>query len=159
MAMIREPYETAEAHSWPTVRQVSVFVDNRVGQLLRLTRLFEHGEIRIRALSVMDAVDCAVVRFLFNKTDQATQVLKESGFAISVSELLVVRLPAGKRGLLQVWAALLAAEVSVAYAYPLLSDSLGSAIAMSVDSVEIAADMLQKKNFNLLDETELENEL
>ena len=53
--MALEPFETAEAHSTPTVRQQSVFVENRVGQLLQLTKLFDRTDIRILAVSVLFA--------------------------------------------------------------------------------------------------------
>ena len=50
--MALEPYETAEAQGYPTVRQQSVFVENRIGQLLQLTRLFDRTDTRILAVSV-----------------------------------------------------------------------------------------------------------
>jgi hypothetical protein len=46
MTMARQPFETLEGHGTPTVRQLSVFLENRVGQLLRLTKLIEDKNIR-----------------------------------------------------------------------------------------------------------------
>jgi hypothetical protein len=68
-----------------------------------------------------------------------------------------VRLPAGKRAMMQIWAVLLMAEVNVAYTYPLLSlSSTGdSCIAMSVDSVEIALDTLIRRKLEVLGEADL----
>ena len=40
--------------AFPLVRQVSVFLENRPGQLLRLTQAFEDQEIKILGLSQMD---------------------------------------------------------------------------------------------------------
>jgi len=157
MAMESESFETLEGEGGPTVRQVSVFVDNRVGQLLRLTQLFEQQDIRILALSVVDSVDCAVVRLLFDLPDEALRVLAEAGFAVSVSELLVVRLPHGKRGLLTVCSALLGSEINIAYGYSLLPMQVGSAIALHVDNIEIAIDTLQAHGFQVLGEPDLES--
>jgi len=156
MAIERLPYETLEGQGFPTVRQVSVFVDNRPGQLLRLTQLFAQKEVKILALSVVDSVDCAVVRLLFDSTDEALTVLAEAGFAVSIAELLVVQVPHGKRGLLTVWSALLASEVNIGYAYPLLSGDIGPALALSVDNIDIAIDTLQEKGFEVLGEADLQ---
>ena len=155
MAMERQTWETAEREGFRTVRQIAVFLDNRVGQLLRITQLFEAQDIRIHALSVVDASDCAIVRLLFDLPDEALKVLRDAGFAVSVSELVVVRLPQGKRGLLAVWSALLSSEINIGYAYPLLPTSVGPAIALHVDNIEIAIDTLMTKGFYVLGEPDL----
>lgn len=155
MAMAREPFETMEGHSMPGVRQLSVFLDNRVGQLLRLTQLIDVKDIRILGLSVVDSVDCSVVRLLCDDSDEATDILHEAGFAFSVAEVLVVQLPPGKRGLLSVWQRLLSSEINIAYCYPLLPATFGSAIAICVDNVEIASDTLARNRFTVLTEADL----
>ncbi len=156
MTMSRQPFETLEGHGAPTVRQLSVFLENRVGQLLRLTQLIDDTDIRILGLTVIDSADFAVARVLFDAPDEAMRILREAGFAVSVSELIVVKLPRGERGLLTVFSALLSAEINVSYAYPLLVGRVGPAIALSVDNLEMAADTLQRRKFVVLSETDLQ---
>jgi len=156
MTRERPPYETLEGQGFPTVRQLSVFLDNRMGQLLRLAQLFENKDIRILAFTVIDSVDCSIVRILFDRTDEALTALRQSGFAVSVAEVLVVKLPHGKRGLMSICSSLLSSEINIAYTYPLLPTELGSAIALSVDNLEIAVDTLQQKKFEVLGEADLE---
>jgi hypothetical protein len=95
---------------------------------------------------------------LFDKPDDAMEVLRESGFAVSIAELVVVKLPRGKRGLLQVWSALLSSEINIAYAYSLLSGKIGPAVAVYVDNIEIAIDTLSQHNFEVLGERDLGNQ-
>jgi hypothetical protein len=133
-----------------------VFLENRCGQLLRLTQALEEKEVKIVALSILDSVDFAVVRLMFDKPDDALEALRAEGFTVSVSELLVVVLPPGKRGLLAVWSALLSSEVNVAYAYTLIPLDAGPAVALSVDNLEMAIDTLQRKKFVLLSEADLQ---
>jgi hypothetical protein len=156
MAMIREPFETLEGHGAPTVRQLSVFLENRVGQLLRLTQLIEAEDIRILGFSVIDSADFAVVRLLLNSPDNAMKALRQAGFAVSVAELLVVRLPEDERGLLAILSALLSAEINIMYTYPLLPGRFGPAIAVALDSLEIACDILRNRKFTMLGESELQ---
>jgi hypothetical protein len=156
MTRERVPFETLEGEDFPTVRQVSVFLENRLGQLLRLTQTLEETNVKILALSVVDAADYAVVRLLLNDTDVALAGLKKAGFAVSVTELLVVRLPPGKRGLLTIWSALLSSEINVGYSYSLLHGRVGSAVAIYADNVEIAIDTLMRHNFEILGESDLQ---
>ncbi len=155
MAMQRESFETMEGHAVPLVRQLSVFLENRPGQLLRLTQAFEDQDVKILGLSQMDVGDCAIVRLVFDKTDTALEVLHSAQFPVSVSEIIVVRLPPGKRAMMHIWAVLLMAEVNVGYTYPLLPMAGGSCMALSVDSVEIAVDTLIGRKFEVLGEADL----
>jgi len=153
------PFETAYASGYPTVRQLSIFFENRVGELLRLTRLFERTDVHILGLSVVNSVDCAIIRMIVDKPDAAFDLLKENGFPVCQTDILVVSLPGGKRALLHTWVAFLSAEVNVAYAYALLGSMRGQAmLAVQADALENAAHMLQEKGFTVLDQTDLATE-
>ena len=154
--MEADPFNTAYAQSYPTVTQLSVFFENRVGQLLRLTRLFDQTDIHILALSVVNSIDCAIIRMIVDDPDTAHELLAEAGFAVNPAEILVVSLPEGKRALLHTWVALLSAEVSVLYTYPLLTQSRNlPALAVQADQLEHAAESLSLKGFAVLDQDEL----
>jgi len=151
-----QPFETAEANSYPTVRQQSVFIENRVGQLLRLTRLFDQTDIRILAVSVVYSVDCAIVRMILDDPDRGYEVLTDAGFQVSETEMIVVSLPPGKRALLHTWAALLGGEINIHYTYPLLIQPKGcAAIAVLPDNIENAIKVLRERSFEVLDQQDL----
>ncbi|MCP4248450.1 MAG: acetolactate synthase [bacterium] len=154
--MSLEPFETAHAHDYPTVRQLSVFIENRVGQLLRLTRLLDRTEIHILAISVVNSVDCAIIRMIVDDPDDAVAVFREGGFKVSEAELIVVSLPPGKRALLHTWMALLSGEVNIGYTYPLMIQPHGApALAVQIDENEMAIDVLRAKKFVVLDQSDL----
>lgn len=151
-----QPLETAEGHGIPTVRQQSVFIENRVGQLLRLTRLFDRSGVRILAVSVVYSVDCAICRMILDEPDRAYDTLTTNRFQVSETELVVVSLPHGKRALLDTWAALLAGEISIHYTYPLLVRPRGhAALAVLPDSIEQAIKVLRMRNFDVLSQDDL----
>ncbi|MBU0719054.1 MAG: acetolactate synthase [Planctomycetes bacterium] len=154
--MDTEPFDTLEAQGAPTVRQHSVFVENRVGQLLRLTKLFDEADVRILALSVVHSVDCAICRMILDDPDKAYDIFSNSRFQVSECELLVVSLPHGKRALLGTWMALLSGEVNIYYTYPLIVHPRGSAaLAVLPDNIEQAVVVLRERGFELLDEQDL----
>ena len=154
--MSLEPLEIASGSDFPLCRQLSVFVENRLGQLLRLTRLFERDNLRICAVSVEGATDCAIVRVLVDDPDTARETLADSNFAVTETELLVIELPSGKRGIRSVCEALIAGEINMNYIYPLLPDNKHEAcIAIQVDDLPMAAHILSSKRFCLIDQSEL----
>jgi hypothetical protein len=158
--MALEPFETAAAEGFPTVTQISVFLVNRVGELLRLTRALDPSDTHILALSVVNAIDCAIVRMIVDNPEMAADVLRQNNFTITESEVLVVSLPPGKRALLSTWSALLACEASIADAYSLLARPDGRpALVVQADNLETAAVTLQGKHFVVLDQADLTSDL
>ena len=154
--MSLEPLETAEGQSAPMAVQLSVFIDDRVGQLMRLTQLFDRTDIRILGLMVVNSVDCAIVRMIVDDPDEAMTVLADHHFPVKQTELLVVLVPHGKRALMQLWGAVLSAEINVHYTYALLGLSQGSpAIAIHADNPTVAVEALRGRGFTVLDQTDL----
>ena len=79
-------FATARGRNWPTLRQFTVFLENRVGQLAELVRRFAGTRIRIVALSISDAGECAFVRFLLSHPEQGREILERAGLAIIESD-------------------------------------------------------------------------
>jgi hypothetical protein len=151
-----ESLETAEGSEFPLCRQLSVFLENRLGQLHRLTRLFESADIRIRGLSVEGSIDCAIVRLVVDNPDLARSMMADGGFALTETDILVIELPTGSRGIMRVCGALIAGEVNINYLYPLLPNDAGVGfLAVQVDNLSQAAAVLGSAKFNLVDQSEL----
>ncbi len=146
----------SRARDFPTIRQFTVFLENRVGQLLEVVRRFEGSKVRIVALSINDATECAFVRFLLSHPEQGREILERAGLAMIESDLIGVELPPGSQPLLRVCTALLQAEINIVQAYPLLVRPHGRpAVALMVDNIEMAMDTLHSKNFSLISERDL----
>ncbi len=139
--------------NYPSIRQFTVFMENRVGQLLEVIRRFEGSKVKIVALSINDSAECAFVRFLLSHPEQGREILERAGLAMIESDLIGVELPTGHQPLLQVCTALLQAEVNIIQAYPLLVRPRGNpAVALMVDNIEMGLDTLASKGFNMITE-------
>ena len=149
-------FSTARGRDWPSVRQFNVFVENRVGNLLAVVRRFESTDIRIVAITVVDSADCAIIRIVLSEPERAREIFDFAGLPVTESDLLVVELPKGNQPLVQICKALLGAEISIHYAYPLLVHPRNrSAVAMHIDNVEQASVTLHNMGFEVLCEADL----
>lgn len=153
-------FSTLRGRNYPTIRQFTVFLENRVGQLLEVIRRFEGSKVRIVALSILDSAECAFVRFLLSHPEEGREILERAGLAIIETDLIGVELPPGPHALLEVCTALLQAEVNIAQAYPLLVRPHGRpAVALMVDNLELAMETLANRGFTMITEGDLqENE-
>jgi hypothetical protein len=149
-------FATMRGREYPTIRQFTVFLENRVGQLLEVVRRFEGSRVRIVALSISESTECALVRFLLSHPEQGREILERAGLAIIESDLIGIELPSSRQPLLQVCTALLQAEVNIAQVYPLLVRPTGRpAVALMVDNIEMAQETLISKGFTMITEEEL----
>ncbi|QGJ71860.1 Acetolactate synthase small regulatory subunit [Planctomycetales bacterium 10988] len=147
---------TMRGHSYPAIRQFTVFLENRVGQLLEVLRRFENTPVRIVALSTAESVECTIIRFLLSHPDQGREILERAGLAIIESDLIGVELPPGPQPLLRICTALLQAELNIHQTYPLLMQPHGApAVALQVDNLELALDTLRAKRFTVIEEADL----
>jgi hypothetical protein len=141
---------------YPTIRQFTVFLENRVGQLLEVVRRFEGSKVRIVALSINDAAECAFVRFLLSHPEQGREILERAGLAMIESDLVGIELPSSPQPLLQVCTALLQAEINIIQAYPLIVRPHGKpAVALMVDNTDMALETLNAKGFRMITEGDL----
>ena len=149
-------FATARGRDYPALRQFTVFLENRVGQLLEVVRRFEGSKVRIVSLSIHDSTECAFVRFLLSHPEQGREILERAGLALVETDLIGVELPGTPQPLLQVCTALLQAEVNIVQAYPLLMRPHGQpAVALMVDNIEMGLETLGAKGFRMITENDL----
>jgi len=156
MPMVRDKVKTDRGRDVPSVRQVSVFTENRIGALSDLLGVFDTSKTRILALAVIQGFDCAIVRFVFSDTDTAAKELLDANYRFTICDLVAVEMPASGDGLQRISKALLGAEIDIHYCYALItSERIRPSIVVHVDNPSLAATVLAEKGFSLLDEIDL----
>ncbi len=150
---------TARGREWPSVRQFNVFLANRMGALLDLVRRFETTDLKLVAITVVETADCAIIRIVPNHPERAFEVLRSAKIPFTESDLLVVKLPDNDQPLLTICKAMLAAEININYAYPLMIGvgPMGhTALAMHVEDHEGAVATLTAQGFTIFTENDLD---
>src|SRR5262249_35324789 len=152
-------YSTPRGRDCPSVRQFTVFLENRLGALLDVVRRFESSDNRIVSLTVVDSADCAIIRMVLSDPERAREIFEQAGLPITESDLLVVQLPDDPQPLLAICKALLSAEISIHYAYPLLFGPHGPpALALYVEAHGTAVATPTRQGFTLFTENDLNEE-
>jgi hypothetical protein len=148
--------ETLRGRNWPTVTQFSVFLENRVGQLMEVVRSFQGSKVKIIGLTISDSADCSIVRVILSHPEQGKEILALNKHVFAENELLAVELTTGPHALTELCKALLQAEINIHYAYPLIVQPRGRpAVAMHIDNNEQASRTLHEMGFEILSEADL----
>ena len=149
-------FSTMRGRSYPALRQFTVFLENRVGQLLEVIRRFEGSKVRIVALSINDATECAFVRFLLSHPEQGRELLERAGLPMIETDLIGIELPNDPQPMLRICKALLQAEINLIQAYPLFIRRNGHpVVAVMVDNIETALETLATQGLRTLTEADL----
>ncbi len=137
------------------VSQFSIFTENKVGRLSDLARLFAENDIHIMALTTLDTTDSAIVRVVVDDPDNARQTLRTEGVSFTESSVLAVEI-AGEHDIERVLKALLETEINIHYIYSFVSRPMGrSALAMSIEDMDIAMDILGARNHKVLSQRDI----
>jgi hypothetical protein len=155
--MSQLPPETMQGYLVPSVRQFSVFLENRVGRLLDLLRHFdEASHVHVMGLNVIDSSDHAVIRMIPDNADAARVLLNELGIAFSEIDVIVAVIDES-HSLADMCLYLLGAELNILFIYSLIQQSTvgDSVIAVAIDDLTLGGQLLLRRGFNLLGEGDL----
>ena len=103
-----------------SIKQISVFLENKPGSLYAMTGVLAQNKIDLRALNVAETKDFGIVRIIVDNVYEATTVLKDASYIHSVTPVLGVAIPDVPGGLNKVLQVLTDAGMNVEYMYAFL---------------------------------------
>ena len=109
------------------IHQISVFLENRAGQLAQITRLLADAHVDIRAISIAETSDYGLARMIVDDSYKASKILLEHGDILSMTPVWAVEVPDRPAGLAELLEVLAEAHVDVEYMYSLFTHRDGHA--------------------------------
>lgn len=74
------------------VHQISIFVENKSGTLLKVLELFKENNIQLIASTISDTVEYGIYRIICSEPMRAYEMLKKSGISANLSEVFAIML-------------------------------------------------------------------
>lgn len=141
-----------------TVKQISVFVENKAGKLAELTEYLHQNDIDMRALSIAEAQDFGIVRMIVDDAYKTSCVLKDAGYVASITPVLAVEMPDEPGSLFRILKILGDGGVSLEYMYAFLTRKEATAyMVLRVADNDKAADILSKKGVHIISQETIAN--
>lgn len=75
-----------------TIKQLSIFLENRAGTLLQTLQIFKHSGIQLIASTIADTVDFGICRIICSDPDRAFTELRKAGVPVTLSDVFAVEL-------------------------------------------------------------------
>ena len=137
------------------IKQLSVFVENKQGKLVEITKLLAENGINMRALSIADTKDFGILRLIVDDTEKACLVLTEGGAVVKVTDVVAAELPHRPGSLSATLTVLDAAGINVEYLYAFLAKSdIGAYVVLRVGDNAQAEKVLADAGYKTLTEAD-----
>ncbi len=138
------------------VKQISVFVENKFGRLSPVLQTLAEGDLNIIAMCIADTTDFGLLRLIMNEPTKAEKVLKEKGFAVKSTTVIVVEVENHVGGLSKAIQVLKDHGIVIEYAYSFAGNDPNTARAvLRVDKPEEAIDAFLKADVTVLDASKI----
>ena len=133
------------------IKQVSVFIENKVGNLEEVIDAIAENDIDSYALSLADTTDFGILRMIVSDPDKAKAVLKEKGLIVKRTEVIAVTVEDKPGGLTKTLDKMRDNEINIEYMYAFIGkNEKGATVVMKVDKPDEAVKIL-----SVIDATEL----
>ena len=133
------------------LKQISLALANRPGELSKISDILGDEGINVRALSSATESDTSVVRFVVDNSSKALSVFKSRGYQVTTHEVFAVEAPDHPGGLNAVLKPLKEAGINVLFLYPFIGRFHDNAVLIiGVDRTEDAIAVLQKNYIPVL---------
>lgn len=134
-----------------TTTQLSVFLEDKTGELTEVTSHLAEGGISLKSLFLAEAAGFGVIRMIVNDPEKAKSVLKNAGFSSKTKQVLAVELQDEVGYIHKVLKALSENNINVKYTYTLMANKAAIFI-LKIDTADFqkAADVLRNQNIKVL---------
>ena len=138
-----------------SVKQISVFIENKHGKLAEVARYLADHDINLKALSIADTQDFGILRIIVDDPDKAKEVLLDGGYITKRNNVLAAALSDEPGALANILDILAEAGVSIEYTYAFLSQKQGAYMIFRVDDNMKAAAALAAHGIKTADQNDL----
>lgn len=133
------------------VKQISIFLENKCGRMIRVSEVLGEAGINIRALSTADTSDFGILRLIVDQPEKACSALREQGFMASVTEVIAIEVPDVPGGLAKALSPLVAAGINIEYLYAFVQKRTADAlILIRVENIPAALRILQENRIPVI---------
>lgn len=135
------------------VRQLSVFVENKPGSLMHVTKTLTEHKINMQAISSFDSPEFGILRMIVDQPEKAKAVLEKKRFMVRIGNVIAVSVADEPGALNRLLEILAEGNVSVNYIYSFISETDRAPIMIfHTEYMEEAKQLLVRNGMHVVEE-------
>ncbi|MBQ0002166.1 MAG: amino acid-binding protein [Treponema sp.] len=138
------------------IKQISIFLENKQGTLVKITQTFTDLKVNLRAMSLADSSDFGIARIIVDNPEEFSDELTKKDYIVKINEVLAIEIPDEVGSLNRILRLLAENDRNVEYMYGFTGKKTGSAyMIMRTTDVEKAQSVLKSNGIRVLEQNEL----
>ncbi len=125
------------------IKQLSIFLENRVGVITEVTSLLSSCGINMRAFSVAEGFDFGILRLIVDDVEAAKQTLEGANIKVNITDVICINVPNVAGGLSAGLNYLAREEIFIHYMYAFSEGDAASTIIRPTD-VDRCVEVLER---------------
>ena len=140
------------------IKQLSIFLQNRMGSLSKPLEVLTENEINIKAMCMEDTSEFGILRLVVDNPEKGQEVLSENNFLVKITEIIGVEMNDTPGGLTTVLKVIKDNGIDLEYLYAFTHDKVGKAILLlHADNIDELISVLQDNNIVIVPSEEAYN--
>ena len=134
------------------LKQISVFVENVAGSLMKVTKELVAEGINLRAISSFDTPEFGILRLIVDRPEETTHLLKDKGFFVQTKDVIAVEIEDRSGSLNQMLEVLAEGNISINYIYSfVIREDQAPVMVFQTEYLEEAVQILKNHGINVID--------
>ena len=134
-----------------TIKQLSVFLENKTGRINDVTRILGKHQINMHAFSMAETTDFGILRLIVSEVDKAVEILREENFAVMLTEVICLKCSNNAGALSTILEQLSEEEIFIEYMYA-FADGEQANVVIRPNDIDKCVATLQECHCNVRQE-------
>ena len=140
-----------------SLKQLTIFVENKKGALVNITKTLADNNVNMRALSIADTQDFGILRLIVDKNDVATSALQDAGYLIKMTDVVGVKIGDQPGKLSMALDVLDKADINMEYLYAFMARTEKHAyVVLRVADNDAAEKALENAGFHMITDADVD---
>ena len=132
-----------------TIKQLSIFLENKTGRINEVTKILGKHSINMHAFSMAETTDFGILRLIVSEVEKAVEILRAENFAVMLTDVVCISCPNVAGSLSTILEELAANNIFIEYMYAFAEDNKANVVIRPND-IERCVSVLTNSNCNIV---------
>ena len=140
------------------IKQLSIFLQNRMGSLSKPLEILTKSDVNIRAMCMADTSEFGILRLVVDNPEKGKEELEKNNFLVKITDIIGVEMNDSPGGLTSVLKVIRENEIDLEYLYAFTHEKEGKAILLlHAEDIDNLISILQKNDITIVSSKEVYN--
>ena len=125
-----------------TIKQLTVFLENRTGRINEVAKILGANGINMKAFSMAETADFGLLRLVVPEVEKAVQVLRDASFAVMLTDVVCISVNNAPGALSAILEKLAENDIFIEYMYA-FSEGDAANVVIRPNDIEKCVDLLK----------------